>query len=190
MHPGTPRCVSSEHLSHRRTSAAVRRAARPGPARQAQSDSVMACVAIFRASALTHRTLRNARSHSTPSRSVRSCLPGNAAPPSDWTRQPSEQLDGSPSPGHGSPLGCVRGALGRPFPVFEHDDSNFRRASAIKGIRKLENADGTRFSGFGFESCSWLEKPGGRMSSDDAEACLLPGSAARHRAGFGPNCCA
>ena len=32
MHPGTPRCVSSELLSHRRTSAAVRRAARPGPA--------------------------------------------------------------------------------------------------------------------------------------------------------------
>ena len=31
MHLGTPRCVSSELLSHRRASAAARRAARPGP---------------------------------------------------------------------------------------------------------------------------------------------------------------
>ena len=32
MHTGTPRCVSLELPSHRRASAAVRRAARPGPA--------------------------------------------------------------------------------------------------------------------------------------------------------------
>ena len=171
MHHGTPRRVSPEFLSHRCRSVAIRRPR--APARQAQSDSVMTLVAGCVATPLAHCTLRTARLQSTRSRSVPSCFPGNAPPASDRKRQPSEQLDGSPSPGHGSSLGCFRGALGRPFAIVAHDDSNFRRTNAINGIQELDNADGRSFSGFGFESSSWLEKPGGRVSSDDAgHACF------------------
>ena len=68
-----------------------------------------------------------------------------------------------------------------------HDDSNFRRTNAINGNQDLENVEGTGIPRFGFESNSWLEKPDGRMSPDDAGACMLQGSAALDKSKSGPN---